>query len=391
MKNLITNYKNTKKLLDVEFISRTKSNKFDKIFYQNKELYNFSSNDYLSLSKNPVLIKTSQKWTDEYGTSLSSSRLVSGNLEKIKEIEKNLSRFSLNEKSLVMGSGFQANSTLIPALTGNSLGSRCKTFIFSDKLNHSSINHGCLLTKQRIFRYRHLDLNHLEYLLKKVPKSSQKLIVSETIFSMDGDFVDIDSIRFLSEKYDSILYFDEAHSMGVYGNKGFGLASTKKKVEKEIILGTFSKGFGSYGSFVSCSNYFKKKIINSCGGLIYSTVLPPAVLGSIYAAVKIMPKLDTLRKKIKENSIFLISELKKNKINVGGSNSHIIPMILNDIESCEKLKKFLIKEGFFIKLIKSPTVPEGSERIRISLTATIEKKIISRLIKTIKNFQKNED
>ena len=388
---MITNYKNTKKLLDVKFISRTKNNKFDRILYKKKELHNFSSNDYLSLSKNPLLIKSSQKWTDEYGTSLSSSRLISGNLEKIKEIEADLSKFSRNEKSLIMGSGFQTNSTLIPALTGNSLGSRCKTYIFSDKFNHSSINHGCLLTKQKIYRYRHLDLNHLEYLLKKVPINSQKLIVSETIFSMDGDFVDINSMRLLSEKYNCILYFDEAHSMGVYGNDGFGLASTKNKAEKEIIVGTFSKGFGSYGSFVSCSSLYLKKVINTCGGLIYSTVLPPSVLGSIYAAVKIMPKLSTLRDKLKENSAFMIGELKKNKINIGGSNCHIIPIILNNVKSCERLKKFLLEESFFVKLIKTPTVPKGSERIRISLTATIEKKIIHQLIQTIQNFQINED
>ena len=388
---MITNYKNTKKLLDVKFISRTKNNKFDRILYKKKELHNFSSNDYLSLSKNPLLIKSSQKWTDEYGTSLSSSRLISGNLEKIKEIEADLSKFSRNEKSLIMGSGFQTNSTLIPALTGNSLGSRCKTYIFSDKFNHSSINHGCLLTKQKIYRYRHLDLNHLEYLLKKVPINSQKLIVSETIFSMDGDFVDINSMRLLSEKYNCILYFDEAHSMGVYGNDGFGLASTKNKAEKEIIVGTFSKGFGSYGSFVSCSSLYYKKVINTCGGLIYSTVLPPSVLGSIYTAVKIMPKLSTLRDKLKENSAFMIGELKKNKINIGGSNCHIIPIILNNVKSCERLKKFLLEESFFVKLIKTPTVPKGSERIRISLTATIEKKIIHKLIQTIQNFQINED
>ena len=203
--------------------------------------------------------------------------------------------------------------------------------------------------------------------------------------------MDINSMRLLSKKYNSILYFDEAHSMGVYGNEGFGLASTKNKAEKEIIVGTFSKGFGSYGSFVSCSNFYRKKVINSCGGLIYSTVLPPSVLGSIYAAVKIMPKLSALRKKLTENSAFMIGELKKNKINIGGSNCHIIPIILNNVKSCERLKRFLLQESFFVKLIRSPTVPKGSERIRISLTATIGKKIIHKLIKTIQNFHTNEN
>ena len=185
--------------------------------------------------------------------------MISGNLDIIGEIEKSISKYSRNEKSLIMGSGFQTNSTLIPALTGNSLGSRCKTYIFSDKFNHSSINHGCLLTKQKIYRYRHLDLNHLEYLLKKVPINSQKLIVSETIFSMDGDLVDINSMRLLSQKQFILLYFDEAHSMGVFGNGIWTGFNAKNKAEKEIIVGTFGKGFGSYGSFFSCSIYISKK------------------------------------------------------------------------------------------------------------------------------------
>ena len=155
--------------------------------------------------------------------------MITGNLDKIREIESMISVKTKHQKSIIMGNGFLLNSTLIPAITGNSIGNRSECFIFSDKLNHASINYGCLLSKQKFFRYNHLDLNHLERLLRKTPKKSKKIIISETLFSMDGDFVDIDGIRYLAEKYNSILYLDEAHAIGVFGKEGFGLFSGKKK------------------------------------------------------------------------------------------------------------------------------------------------------------------
>ena len=216
-----------RKLEKVNFVGRTNPKDGDKIIFNGNELINLSSNDYLGLSKNPILIKESRKWLEEFGTSLSSSRLISGNLDKIDTIEQLISKFSRNDKTIIMGSGFLLNSTMIPALTGNSLGQRKKTLIFSDKFNHSSINYGCQLTKQRTFRYSHLDLNHLEYLLKKSQKNVQKIIISETVFSMDGDLVNIKDLRFLSKKYSTILYLDEAHALGVFGDTGFGaLAGT---------------------------------------------------------------------------------------------------------------------------------------------------------------------
>ena len=185
-------------------------------------------------------------------------------------------------------------------MTGNSLGKRSKFYIFSDKLNHASINYGCLFSRQKCFRYEHLDLNHLEFLLKKVPINSPKIIISETLFSMDGDFVNINEIRMIAKKYNCILYLDEAHALGVYGKDGFGeVATDNKKIENEVVIGTFSKAFGSYGSFVSCSNRIYKDIVNNCSGLIYSTALPPSVLRSIYASVKKVPKKTDARQKIK--------------------------------------------------------------------------------------------
>ena len=390
IKIISNNKKNNRKLINVNLSSRLNEEDVDKIIIRGKKFINFSSNDYLGLSKNKTLIKTSRNWTEKFGTSLSSSRLISGNLDKISLIEKNLSKMTNNEQTLIVGSGYLLNSTLIPSLTENNLGSKKKFAIFTDKLNHSSLNHGCYLTRQKIFRYRHTDLNHLESVIRKACKFTPKIIISETLFSMDGDKVDVSGLRFLAKRYHAILYLDEAHAAGVYGKQGFGLSSSGKKYEREVVVGTFGKSFGSYGAFVSSSKEISQKIINTCGGLIYSTALPPSILGSIYQAVKLMPKLDYLRKKLLKNSEYLLNELKKNSFNTGRSNSQIIPIIMRCPKKCLKLTNFLRKSGFFTKLIKPPTVPVGSERIRLSLTATMDREIIKKLVSLISSVNFHE-
>ena len=181
-----------------------------------------------------------KKWSETYGTSLSSSRFVSGNLDKISLIESMLSEFTGKEKSLIFSGGFLMNSTLIPTLTGNNLGQRNKVEIFSDKLNHASINYGCYLTRQKIYRYNHLDLNHLNDLLKKTKKEIPKFIVSETLFSMDGDFVNVEELREIAKKYNATLYLDEAHSIGVYGDNG-SVVHLVKIMKRKLLLALLEK------------------------------------------------------------------------------------------------------------------------------------------------------
>ncbi len=388
MTKLISNNKILfRKLEDFDHNSRTSKTHLDVVYYKKKKLFNLASNDYLGLSKNKEIIDASINWTKRYGSSLSSSRLVTGNLDKINKIEKLISKSVKKDKSVIVGNGFLLNATLIPAITGNFLGKRTKFLIFSDKFNHASINYGCLATRQKCVRYNHLDLNNLEDNLKKSPKNSKKIIISETLFSMDGDVIDIDGIRFLSKKYNTILYLDEAHAMGVLGQNGFGLSSQSINNNNEIIVGTFSKGFGSYGSFVSCAEKYYKTIVNSCAGLVYSTVLPPSVLGAIDKSVRKMPKLINLRKNLKINYEFMLDKLKKLGFHTANSRSHIIPIILKDSKQNRELQKFLYDNGFYVKEIRTPTVPKGSERIRLSLTATMGLHLLKKFIKTISVFE----
>ena len=248
--------------------------------------------------------------------------------------------------------------------------------------------HACL---GKHVEFKYVDYpHHLESVIRKACKFTPKIIISETLFSMDGDKVDVSGLRFLAKRYHAILYLDEAHAAGVYGKQGFGLSSSGKKYEREVVVGTFGKSFGSYGAFVSSSEEISQKIINTCGGLIYSTALPPSILGSIYQAVKLMPKLDYLRKKLLKNSEYLLNELKKNSFNTGRSNSQIIPIIMRCPKKCLKLTNFLRKSGFFTKLIKPPTVPVGSERIRLSLTATMDREIIKKFVSLISSVNLHE-
>ena len=376
-----------RRLENISYIKRTLRKNFDKIIVSDKKLFNFSSNDYLSLSKNKKIINESKKWSETYGSSLSSSRFVSGNLDKISLIESKLSEFTGKEKSLIFSGGFLMNSTLIPTLTGNNLGQRNKVEIFSDKLNHASINYGCYLTRQKIYRYNHLDLNHLDDLLKKTKKEIPKFIVSETLFSMDGDFVNVEELREIAKKYNATLYLDEAHSIGVYGDNGAGCAFGKK-YEKEIVVGTFGKSFGSFGSFVSSSDQYIQKIINFCGGLIYTTALPPSVYASIDAAIEIIPNLNKERKNLFANSKFVRTKLNSLNIDTGNTQSQIIPIILKNEKRCLELQECLKNSGFFLKVIKSPTVLKGTERIRLSLTSSMEKKTLRKFIQVMKDYFK---
>ena len=335
-----------RRLEKISYKKRTVRENFDSIMISGKKLFNFSSNDYLSLSKNKKIINESKKWLETYGTSLSSSRLISGNLDKISTIESMISKFLGKEKSLIFSGGFLMNSTLIPTLTDNNLGQRNKIEIFSDKLNHASINYGCYLTRQKVSRYNHLDLNHLDYLIQKTNKKTPKFIISETLFSMDGDLANVEGLREIANKYNAMLYLDEAHSLGVFGKGGSGCAFGKT-YEKEIVVGTFGKSFGSFGSFVSTSEELIKKIINSCSGLIYTTAMPPSVYASIHAALKIIPNLKEERRNLLENSNFLKKKLNALNIDTGNTQSHIIPMIIRDEKKCLKLKENLKNGGFF--------------------------------------------
>lgn len=274
---------------------------------------------------------------------------------------------------MIIGSGFLANTGVIPALADRN------STVFADKLNHASLNSGVQLSGADFKRYRHLDLKHLEELIHK-DSSSRRIIMSDTVFSMDGDLADIVKLREIAVASNSILYLDDAHATGVFGGKGEGLAHVES--DTDIAMGTFSKAMGSYGAYVACSAEMKEYLVNKCSSFIFSTALPPGVYGAISAAVDIVQTTEfrEIRKALHAKSAKLVCELRRLGFETGNTASPIIPVILGDSEKVVKISRRLLEKGILAVAIRPPTVPTGSARLRISLNAAHTGEDISKLL-----------
>ncbi len=345
------------------------------------ELINFCSNDYLGLTTHPEVIKRSIDYVKIYGAGSGSSRLVSGSQSIHQELENKIACTFGIESALIFNSGFQANTSILSALTDRN------SLILADKKCHNSLIQGALLSRATFKRFNHNDFHHLEVLLKEAKSKAYNRIwiVTETVFSMDGDLCDVSGMSALSEKYNAHFYSDDAHALGVLGEKGLGLNYSKNGID--ISLGTFGKAFGSFGAFVGCSSDMKDYLINFCPGFIYSTALPPSIIGALDAALDLIPELDNERKSLFQNIEFLKSELNKMSFNTGNSNSQIIPIIIGSEEETLKLSTYLEDHGIMASAIRPPTVEQNASRIRITLTTKHTKSDIEQLLNTLASWQ----
>ncbi|GAB0055734.1 8-amino-7-oxononanoate synthase [Candidatus Magnetaquicoccaceae bacterium FCR-1] len=334
-----------------------------------QRLINFSSNNYMGLADHPLLIERARDWTARWGCSASASRLVCGNLEPFEQVEARLAAGKGSGAALVFNAGFQANATLLAALLDRQvLGG--EPLVFCDRLNHASLHHGCLAAGVRQIRYRHNDLNHLEELLDKQARHpGPRFIVTESLFSMDGDPVDLPGLIALKDRFGAFLFLDEAHATGVFGPGGFGLAAAHPGAV-ELVMGTFSKGLGGFGAYVACSPALRDYLVQRCAGLIYSTALPPAVLGAMDAALELLPTLDETRQALLERAAWLRRELQGLGLDTGRSASQIIPVLLGESGvALEASRRLEVEHGILAMAIRPPTVPKGTARLRVSLSA----------------------
>ena len=348
-----------------------------------KSLINFSSNDYLGLSKHPSLMLASQNYTQEYGTGATASRLVTGNYDIHEKLEQKLAKVCGKEAALLFNTGFQANTTIIPSLVDQ------KSLVLCDRLVHNSILQGIFLSKARWKRYQHNDLSHLEKLLKKAVLQGYNriLIVTETVFSMEGDRSDVDGLSQLSQQYNTLLYLDDAHALGIMGEKGMGLTANKSGID--ISLGTFGKAIGSFGAFITTSKLIRDYLINCCPGFIYTTALPPAVIGSIDAAIDLVPSLDQERTYLGERIDYLQNQLINLGYKVCNSISPIIPVIIGDEEKALNLSQYLETNGILATAIRPPTVPKNTARIRFVLSSKHQPEQINYLISLLKQYHES--
>jgi len=340
-----------------------------------RAVVNFSSNDYLGLSQHPALIDGAGRYLARYGAGATASRLVCGNYACFADIETRLARLKGSEAALIMNSGFQANVSLIPTLVNRD------SLVLADRLCHNSIYQGVLLSRARLLRFRHNDLDHLHELLQRHGQAHKRiLVISESVFSMDGDRADITALIDISKRHRAMLLVDEAHATGVLGANGMGLASGQ---DVDLIMGTFGKGLGSYGAYVACSAEMREYLINYCPGFIYSTALPPPVLGAIDAALDLVPTMERERQHLKGLAQYLRQGVQQLGLTTGASSTQIVPIILGEDQAAMTLAKWLLQHGMLAAAIRPPTVERGRARLRVALTCQHSQDQVDRLLHAI--------
>jgi 8-amino-7-oxononanoate synthase len=330
-----------------------------------REVLNFSSNNYLGLANHPALRKAATDAIGRYGCGSGASRLISGNMTLHEELEIKLAQLKRTEAALVFNSGFQANTGIIPTLIGDG------DVVFSDALNHASIIDGCRLSRAKIVVYRHCDVDQLEDGLKHVPRSSRKLIVTESLFSMDGDEAPLKQIVELSERYDAMTMVDEAHATGVYEPDGAGLVSQLGLGERVLVqMGTLGKALGGFGAYIAGSVALRELLINRCRSFIFTTSLPPVVMAMGVAALELIKDEPERRRVLRDNCAGMRDGLARLGYSLGDSRSQILPLMIGDADECMRLSDRLLNRGIFAQGIRPPTVPPGTSRLRITLMAT---------------------
>ena len=342
-----------------------------------KKYINFSSNDYLSLRTNSLLKKNAITLIEKYGVGLGGSRLIAGNLHLIELLEKKIAKWKKAEAALIMSSGYQLNSSILPAMFNADVIDQKPTVIL-DKNVHASIYDGCIRSKICLLRFRHNDLNHLQKILSKAKTHVAKFVITESLFSMNGTIPDLKEIGRICSDNNAFLIVDEAHAIGVFGQNGNGLASNA-----DMTIGTFGKAFGSHGAFLTSSQKMKDYLVATCKGLIYSTAPSPAIIGSISAALDLVPKMRESREKIRFLAEHFKDKLVELNFNILSADSHIISISMKDITTAYNYQKFLRDSGFWVKAIFPPTVSKKNTCIRFSICAFHELEDINCLISSL--------
>ena len=327
------------------------------------ETLNFSSNDYLGLARSGKLAAAGAAALKSYGAGAASSRLVCGTLPCHAELERRLAAFKGYPEALVFGSGYMANLGVIPALAGRS------DAIFADKLAHASLVDGAILSRAELKRFRHNDPRHLSELLASEKQARRRLVITESVFSMDGDLAPLEEIAEACSRHGAMLLVDEAHATGIFGPGGSGMVRELKLESRvDISMGTMSKAFGAYGGFVACSAPLRAWLVNRARSFIFSTALPPAVAGAAAGALDTLASNPGLGRELLQRAQAFRLRLKEAGFNTGVSASQIIPLIVGKNARALALAERLGESGIIAVAIRPPTVPEGTARIRLSVT-----------------------
>ncbi|TAN43264.1 MAG: 8-amino-7-oxononanoate synthase [Nitrospirae bacterium] len=349
-----------------------------KILISGIEYVNFASNDYLGLAGRIELAEAAKKAIDTYGAGAGASRLLAGGTEIHNELERSIAEFKATEAALLFNSGYTANISAIPALAGED----CT--IFSDELNHASIVDGCRLSRAKKIIYRHTDTEHLSGLLEQ--SKGEKIVITETVFSMDGDIAPIADLLRLCKDHKALLYLDDAHGTGVLGEgrgtlKHFGIEPDSSIIQ----MGTFSKALGSLGAFIAGDKAVIDWLVNTARGFIFSTALPASVVAASLAAIGLIRSDKRLIERLRTNRACLFDGLKQLGFDTMKSETPIIPLNTGSIENSLSLSQQLSDQGIYAPAIRPPTVP--TPRLRLTVTAAHTGSDMEKLLSALKEWQ----
>lgn len=335
-----------------------------------REVLLLCSNNYLGLADHPLLKEASIRAIERHGVGSGSARLVSGNMELHERLERRIAAFKGTDAALIFNSGYSANTGIISAIVGRG------DIIFSDRLNHASIVDGALLSRARFVRYPHNDMTALRRLLEQnSPFPGRCLIVTDGVFSMDGDLARLAELVALKKEFGALLMIDDAHGTGVLGEHGRGSAEQCNVMQEiDIHMGTLGKALGSYGAYAAASAEIIDYLVNRARSFIFSTSLPPAVLGASLAAFDLVdsPAGAELRQRLAANTALFKTGLESAGFDTMGSETQIVPVFVGGAELTMEFSRLLLAEGIFVQGIRPPTVPAGSCRLRCTLMATHE-------------------
>ncbi|MBC8035528.1 MAG: pyridoxal phosphate-dependent aminotransferase family protein [Chitinophagaceae bacterium] len=335
------------------------------VLLDGKKVLMFGSNSYLGLTNHPLVKEAAKRATDKYGTGCAGSRFLNGTLDIHIELERRLAAYTGKEAAVLFSTGFQANLGILSSLTGRN------DYLILDEYDHASIIDGSRLSFSRVIRYAHNDMEDLEKKLRALPEEAVKLIAVDGIFSMEGNIVKLPEIVQISDKYGANIMVDEAHSLGVIGEKGAGTAAYFNLTDKvDILMGTFSKSLASLGGFAAADRATIDYLKHKARSLIFSASMPPAAVASVIAALDIIESEPERIEKLWINTQYAMQLLQDQGFDLGNTESPIIPVYVRDNYNTFLLTKMLQEEGVFVNPVVSPAVPSDSSLIRFSLMAT---------------------
>jgi 5-aminolevulinate synthase len=332
-----------------------------------REITIWCSNDYLGMGQHPVVVKAAQEALERSGAGAGGTRNISGTTRYHVELEESLADLHGKEAALVFSSGYVSNEGSLGTL-GKML-PNC--IIFSDALNHASMIHGVRDSKAEKHIFRHNDVEHLEELLKAADPARPKIVAFESVYSMDGDIAPIEEICDLADKYGAMTYIDEVHAVGLYGPRGGGVAEQRGLMDRiDIIEGTFGKAYGCMGGFITGKAEVVDTIRSFASSFIFTTSLPPAVLAGARASVEHLKVSDIERQRAWRNARHLKSRLDAADLPYMKGDSHIVPLVVGEPNCCREVSNMLMEEyNVYVQPINYPTVPRGTERLRLTATA----------------------